>query len=114
MCQDSFQILFQRRDVRLDNGPDLIWIDGKIVMDENIAESDNLAPRDLGIFPLRLFRHTPGRFSEYLKMMNNPYLDQFIIKKNLFAPQRIFFNIRIASAISWSRRRSSLIGEPLP
>jgi len=76
--ENSLQFLFQRRDIRLDNGPDLIWIDGKIVMDENIAEPANLAPRDLGIFPLRLFRHTPGRFSEYLEMMNPSYLDQFI------------------------------------
>ncbi len=53
LCKNRHKILFQGRDIDQDNRPDLISIDRKIVMNEDIAESDDLAPGDLVIVPLR-------------------------------------------------------------
>jgi len=50
LCQNPFQLLFERRHIHLDNCPDLVGIDRKIVMDENIPESNDPAPRDPVIF----------------------------------------------------------------
>jgi hypothetical protein len=83
--KNPLQFLLQRRDIYLDNRPDLISIDRKIVMDKNVSESDDLPPRDLRIFLLRLLGYPTGRFSENLEMVNHSYLDKLVMLKGWFS-----------------------------
>jgi len=85
VCQDPFQFLFERRDIHFDNCPDLIRINRKIVMDENIPESDDPAPGNPGIFHLGFLRDSTGGFPKNLKIMDNPDLDELVMHESLFS-----------------------------
>ena len=83
--ENLLQFLLQRGDIYLDNRPDLISIDHKIVMDKDISKTDDLPPRDLVIFLLRFLGDSPGSFPKDLEMMNHPHLDKLVPLKNLFS-----------------------------
>src|SRR5208337_346860 len=85
VCKDPFQFLFERRDIHLDDRPDLIRINRKIVMDKNIPESNDPAPGDQGKFSLGFFRDPTGGFPENLEIINNPDLDELVTYESLFS-----------------------------
>lgn len=62
------------------------------MMDENVPEPDDLPPGNSGILPLQFVGNAPGSFPEDLKVVDNPYLDEFVTDKVSF-PGAVYFSL---------------------
>lgn len=69
---------FQTRKIFFNDGPDLIWIDPEIFVNQNVSHRDHLRPWKLGVLATKLFPQSASRPSNGLQMMNDPRSNQLV------------------------------------
>jgi hypothetical protein len=82
----------QPREVSLNHPPYFFKVDTKVIVNQYIPHGNNLWPRDRGILFVELTAKFRCSFSNNLKVVNNPGLNQFILFKFNTACGDVAFN----------------------
>ncbi|OFW35201.1 MAG: hypothetical protein A3J28_08275 [Acidobacteria bacterium RIFCSPLOWO2_12_FULL_60_22] len=78
LSEESFDLLFQGRQIANDDLPNDLSIDFEVVVNQNVTHTDYLEPRYVRHSIPDVFRQGASRFPDDLKMANEPVLEKLV------------------------------------